>query len=98
MRDPVRVVLADDAALLREGLARVLTEAGIKVAAQTGTARDLLKAVDELEPDVAVVDIRMPPTHTDEGLAAAEEIRQRFPHVGVLLLSQCRGRVRPQAS
>jgi DNA-binding NarL/FixJ family response regulator len=84
----VRVVLADDAAVLREGLARVLTEAGVEVAAQTGTATDLLIAVEKLDPDVAVVDIRMPPTHTDEGLTAADEIRRRFPHVGVLLLSQ----------
>jgi DNA-binding NarL/FixJ family response regulator len=81
-------VLADDAALLREGLARVLTEAGIEVAAQAGTASDLLKAVQTLDPDVAVVDIRMPPTHTDEGLTAADDIRRRFPHVGVLILSQ----------
>jgi DNA-binding NarL/FixJ family response regulator len=86
--DPVRVVLADDATLLREGLARVLTEAGIDVAAQVATAGDLLGAVEELSPDVTVVDIRMPPTYSDEGLAAAEQIRQRFPHVGVLLLSQ----------
>lgn len=84
----MRVVLADDAALLREGLARVLTEAGIEVAAQAGTASDLLKAVQTLDPDVAVVDIRMPPTHTDEGLTAADDIRRRFPHVGVLILSQ----------
>jgi DNA-binding NarL/FixJ family response regulator len=84
----MRVVLADDAALLREGLARVLTEAGIDVVAQTGTASDLLTAVERVAPDVAVVDIKMPPTHTDEGLVAAEEIRRRFPRVGVLLLSQ----------
>jgi DNA-binding NarL/FixJ family response regulator len=84
----VRVVLADDAALLREGLARVLTDAGIDVAAQVGTASELLDAVAEHRPDVAVVDIRMPPTHTNEGLVAAGEIRRRFPSVGVLLLSQ----------
>ena len=84
----MRVVLADDAALLREGLARVLTEAGVEVAAQLGTASELLEAVEMLTPDVAVVDIRMPPTHTDEGLIAAGEIRRRFPSVGVLLLSQ----------
>jgi len=84
----VRVVLADDAALLRDGLARLLVGAGIEVAAQTGTATELLAAVEEHNPDVAVVDIRMPPTHTDEGLAAAEEIGRRFPLVGVLLLSQ----------
>jgi len=81
-------VLADDAVLLREGLARVLADAGIEVAAQAGTAGDLLERVEKLRPHVAVVDIRMPPTHTDEGLVAAEEIRRRFPQVGVLLLSQ----------
>jgi DNA-binding NarL/FixJ family response regulator len=84
----VRVALADDAVVLREGLARVLAEAGVEVAAQVGSADELLAAVDELRPDVAVVDIRMPPTWNDEGLAVAEEIRRRFPHVGVLLLSQ----------
>jgi len=84
----VRVALADDAAVLREGLARVLAEAGIEVAAQVGAADELLAAVEELRPDVAVVDIRMPPTWNDEGLAVAEEIRRRFPQVGVLLLSQ----------
>ena len=84
----MRVALADDATVLREGLARVLAEAGIEVAAQVGTADELLAAIDELGPDVAVVDIRMPPTWSDEGLGVAEEIRRRFPHVGVLLLSQ----------
>ena len=84
----MRVVLADDAVVLREGLARMLTEAGIEVAGQTATAGDLLRTVGEVQPDVAVVDIRMPPTHTDEGLAATDEIRKRFPDVGVLLLSQ----------
>jgi DNA-binding NarL/FixJ family response regulator len=84
----VRVALADDAAVLREGLARVLAEAGIEVAAQVGAADELLAVVEELRPDVAVVDIRMPPTWNDEGLAVAEEIRRRYPQVGVLLLSQ----------
>jgi DNA-binding NarL/FixJ family response regulator len=84
----MRVALADDAVVLREGLARVLAEAGVEVAAQVGSADELLAAVDELRPDVAVVDIRMPPTWNDEGLAVAEEIRRRFPRVGVLLLSQ----------
>ena len=84
----MRVALADDATVLREGLARVLVEAGIEVAAQVGTAEELLTAIDQLGPDVAVVDIRMPPTWSDEGLAVAEEIRRRFPQVGVLLLSQ----------
>jgi DNA-binding NarL/FixJ family response regulator len=84
----VRVALADDAAILRDGLARVLDAAGVDVAAQVGTADELLAAVDELRPDVAVVDIRMPPTWSDEGLAVAEEINRRFPEVGVLILSQ----------
>jgi DNA-binding NarL/FixJ family response regulator len=84
----VRVVLADDAALLREGLAGVLRGAGIDVVAQAGDADELLAAVDALRPDVAVVDIRMPPTRTDEGLVAAERIAAAHPGVGVLLLSQ----------
>jgi DNA-binding NarL/FixJ family response regulator len=84
----VRVALADDAALLREGLARVLADNGVEVAVQVSDADELLAAVDELRPDVAVVDIRMPPTWSTEGLAAAEEIRRRFPDVAVLVLSQ----------
>jgi DNA-binding NarL/FixJ family response regulator len=84
----VRVALADDAAVLREGLARVLADAGIEIAAQAGTAAELLAAVEEVHPDVAVIDIRMPPTWTREGLDVAAEIRRRFPDVGVLLLSQ----------
>ena len=84
----MRVVLADDAAVLRQGLARVLADAGIEVTAQVGTADELLAAIEELPPEVAVVDIHMPPTWSDEGLTAAEEIRRRFPQVGVLLLSQ----------
>jgi DNA-binding NarL/FixJ family response regulator len=84
----MRVALADDASVLREGLARVLADAGIEVAAQVGTAEELLMAVDRLRPDIAIVDIRMPPTWSDEGLAVAEEIHRRFPRVGVLLLSQ----------
>jgi DNA-binding NarL/FixJ family response regulator len=84
----VRVALADDAAVLREGLARVLADAGLDVTAQVGTADELLTAIAAFPPDVAVVDIHMPPTWTDEGLVATEEIRRRFPEVGVLLLSQ----------
>lgn len=84
----MRVVLADDAVVLRDGLARVLEGAGVEVAAQVGTADDLLRAVDELTPDVAVVDIRMPPTMSDEGLVAAEQIRERHPDIAVLVLSQ----------
>ena len=84
----MRVALADDAVVLREGLARVLGEAGIEVEAQVGTAEALLDAVEGLRPDVAVVDIRMPPTWSDEGIAVANEIRRRFDGVGVLVLSQ----------
>ena len=86
--DARRVVIADDSVLLREGVARLLEEAGFEVVAQSGTAEDLLRHVSMHKPDVAVVDIRMPPTHTDEGLRAAREIRERYPDVGVLLLSQ----------
>ena len=84
----MRVALADDAAVLREGLARVLAEAEVEIVAQTDTADELLEAVAELQPDVAVIDIRMPPTWSDEGLVVAAEIQRRFPQVGVLLLSQ----------
>jgi DNA-binding NarL/FixJ family response regulator/class 3 adenylate cyclase len=83
-----RVVLADDTVLLREGVARLLSESGFDVVAQSGNAEDLLRHVAMHKPDVAVVDIRMPPTHTDEGLRAAREIRERFPQTGVLVLSQ----------
>ena len=86
--DAVRVVLADDSMLLREGVARLLEEAGFEVVAQSGTAADVLRHVAMHKPDVAIVDIRMPPTHTDEGLRAAKEIRERFPDVSVLVLSQ----------
>ena len=85
---PVRVVLADDSILLREGVARLLDDAGFDVVAQSGNADDLLRHVAMHQPDVAVVDIRMPPTQTDEGLKAAKEIRERHPDVGVLVLSQ----------
>jgi DNA-binding NarL/FixJ family response regulator/class 3 adenylate cyclase len=86
--DGRRVVLADDSVLLREGVARLLEEAGFEVVAQSGGPEDLLRHVAMHKPDVAVIDIRMPPTHTDEGLRAAREIRERHPGVGVLLLSQ----------
>jgi DNA-binding NarL/FixJ family response regulator/class 3 adenylate cyclase len=84
----VRVVLADDSVLLREGTARLLAEAGFDVVGQAGDAEELLLKVRSYNPDVAVVDIRMPPTHTDEGLRAAKEIRERHPETGVLVLSQ----------
>jgi len=84
----IRVVLADDTVLLREGVARLLTESGFEVVAQAGNGEDLLRHVGLHKPDVAIVDIRMPPTHTDEGLRAARTIRERFPDTGVLVLSQ----------
>ena len=84
----MRVVLADDSMLLREGLVRLLEESGFDVVAQSGTADDLLRHVAMHKPDVAIVDIRMPPTHTDEGLRAAREIREKHPGTGVLVLSQ----------
>src|SRR5262249_3808290 len=85
---PVRVVVADDAVILREGLARLLREAGFEVAGLAADGSELLEQVDRYGPDVAIVDIRMPPTHTDEGLQAAKMIRQRHPEVGILVLSQ----------
>jgi DNA-binding NarL/FixJ family response regulator/class 3 adenylate cyclase len=84
----VRAVLAEDSVLLREGIARLLQDAGFDVVAQSGTADDLLRHVAMHKPDVAVVDIRMPPTQTDEGLRAAKEIREQHPDTGVLVLSQ----------
>ena len=84
----MRVVVADDAAILREGLARLLDEAGLQVVGLAADADGLLTLVEEEEPDVAIVDIRMPPTHTDEGLRAAQQIRARWPSVGILVLSQ----------
>ena len=86
--DAIRVVIADDSVLLREGVVRLLVESGFDVVAQSGTAEDLLRHVAMHKPDVAVVDIRMPPTHTDEGLRAAREIRESHPETGVLVLSQ----------
>jgi len=84
----VRVVVADDAVILREGLALLLREAGFEVAGLAGDAGELLELVEQVHPDVAIVDIRMPPTHTDEGLQAAKAIRERWPDVGILVLSQ----------
>jgi DNA-binding NarL/FixJ family response regulator len=84
----MKVVLADDSVLLREGVARLLEERGFEVAAQAGDAEDLLRKVSAHKPDVAVVDVRMPPTQTTEGLVAAAQIRERQPEVGVLVLSQ----------
>ena len=84
----LRVVLADDSVLLREGIARLLEDAGFEIVAQSGTAEDLLRHVGMHKPDVALIDIRMPPTQTDEGLRAAKQIRERWPDTGVLVLSQ----------
>jgi DNA-binding NarL/FixJ family response regulator len=83
----VRVVIAEDETLLREGLARLLEDAGIQIAGKAGTAEELLRRVEVTRPDVAIVDIKMPPTHTDEGLVAAGEIRRSHPATGVLVLS-----------
>jgi DNA-binding NarL/FixJ family response regulator len=81
-------VIADDSVLLREGLARVLTDGGFEVVAQAGDADDLRRMVGLHKPDVAIVDVRMPPTHTDEGARAAVEIREAHPEIAVLVLSQ----------
>ncbi len=84
----MRVVIADDSVLLREGIARLLEEAGFEVVGRSGDPDDLMLKVRSYKPQVAVVDIRMPPTHTDEGLRAAQEIRAKHPDTGVLVLSQ----------
>jgi DNA-binding NarL/FixJ family response regulator len=82
------LVIADDAALVREGVARLLAEAGLDVVGQASEAAELMLLVRDRRPDVAVVDIRMPPTNIDEGLVAAQEIRARYPETAVLVLSQ----------
>ncbi len=84
----MRVVIADDAMLMREGTARLLEEAGVHVVGKAGDTQKLLRIVATEHPDVAIVDIKMPPTHTDEGLVAAEQIRTSHPEIGVLVLSQ----------
>jgi DNA-binding NarL/FixJ family response regulator len=84
----VRVVIADDNLLVRKGIAALLSDSGIDLAAEVDDADQLLAAVDEHVPDVAIVDIRMPPTHTDEGLRAAQEIRARHPAIAIVVLSQ----------
>jgi DNA-binding NarL/FixJ family response regulator len=83
----MRVVVADDEVLLREGLAHLLADSGVDVVGTVGTADELLRKVELTRPDVAIADIKMPPTHTDDGLVAAREIRSRHPTVGVLVLS-----------
>jgi DNA-binding NarL/FixJ family response regulator len=84
----VRAVIAEDSPLMRRGIAQVLTDSGVDVAAQVDTGEALLEAVRTEAPDVAIVDIRLPPTHTDEGAQAASQLRAEHPDVGVLMLSQ----------
>ena len=86
--DRTSILIVDDHALLREGLSRLLAEAGHEVAAAAGDGETFLRAVAEHQPDVVVVDVRMPPTFTDEGLRAALVVRSSWPEVGVLVLSQ----------
>jgi DNA-binding NarL/FixJ family response regulator len=85
---PIRVALADDSVLLREGIASLLAGKGFEIVGQSGTAEDLLLKVRSYSPDIAIVDIKMPPTHTDEGLRAAKEIRGNYADTSVLVLSQ----------
>jgi DNA-binding NarL/FixJ family response regulator len=86
--EPLRVVIAEDSLLMREGIASLLEGAGFEIVGKSSTADDLLLKVRSYRPDVAIVDIRMPPSHTDEGLVAAKTIREQHPDVGVLVLSQ----------
>ncbi|BCB85438.1 DNA-binding response regulator [Phytohabitans suffuscus] len=88
IQSPMRVVIADDAVLLREGLVRLLTENGHDVVAAVGDGDSLVAAVEEHRPDLSIVDVRMPPTHTDEGLRAAVTARERVPRTPILVLSQ----------
>src|SRR5688500_7639060 len=84
----IRTVVADDSVLLRDGVVRLLADSGFDVLAAVGDAQALLDAATEHDPDLCIVDVRMPPTHTDEGLRAAIEIKRRSPNVAVLVLSQ----------
>jgi DNA-binding NarL/FixJ family response regulator len=84
----VRAVIADDNLLVRAGISALLRDAGVEVAGEASSADELLREVDEHVPDVAIVDIRMPPTHTDEGLRAAQEIRARHPEMAIVILSE----------
>ena len=88
MSGPLRIVIAEDAAIMRDGLTQTLTRRGHDVVAAVADADSLLRAVDAHRPDVAIIDVRMPPTHTDEGLRAAQAIRRAHPGVGVLVFSQ----------
>jgi DNA-binding NarL/FixJ family response regulator len=85
---PIRTVVADDSVLLRDGVVRLLSDSGFEVVAAVGDAQALLDAATDQSPDLCIVDVRMPPTHTDEGLRAAIEIKRRTPDVAVLVLSQ----------
>jgi DNA-binding NarL/FixJ family response regulator len=87
IEEPLRVVIAEDSVLLRACTVRVLEESGFEVVGQAGDAEDLLRKVRAHRPDVAVIDVRMPPEHSDEGVRAARRIRAEFPHTGVLVLS-----------
>jgi DNA-binding NarL/FixJ family response regulator len=84
----VRVVIAEDSALVREGLARLLVDAGYEIADSVGNAVDLVRAVDQERPDIVIADVRMPPTMTDDGARAAEQLRERYPDLPIMLLSQ----------
>jgi DNA-binding NarL/FixJ family response regulator len=84
----MRVVIAEDSVLLRAGLTRIIADAGEEVVATVGAADELMTAVERHQPDLAIVDVRMPPTHTDDGLRAAIAIRARWPQIGILVLSQ----------
>jgi DNA-binding NarL/FixJ family response regulator len=84
----VRVVIADDNLLVRRGIVSLLGDAGVEVAAEAGDADGLVQAADAHAPDVAIADIRMPPTHTDEGLQAAQAIRERHPEMGIMIVSE----------
>ncbi|GAA4457268.1 response regulator transcription factor [Phytohabitans houttuyneae] len=88
LQSPMRVVIADDAVLLREGLVRLLTENGHDVVAAVGDGDSLVEAIEEHRPDISIVDVRMPPSHTDEGLRAAVTARERVPRTPILVLSQ----------
>src|SRR3954447_18462093 len=90
----IRVVLADDSVLLRQGVASLLERKGFEIVGQAGTAEDLLLKVRSYKPDIAIVDIRMPPTQTDEGLRAAKAIREKHPETAVLVLSSTSRRLR----
>jgi DNA-binding NarL/FixJ family response regulator len=88
LSSPLRVAIVDDSVLFREGLARVLAAAGFEVAAQASAPAEFYEQIERVRPDVAIVDIRMPPTHTSEGIAVAQQIRERYPAMAVLVLSQ----------